>query len=125
LCARIGLQPLAARCPHAPGVELACDSSGVLHLLAQAEESSGHLPAEDRALSQLTACSAWASAHLSLLALTAPAVRLLTAGSRPVLHLATRNAAAVRRLLDADLRIHLVTTVEVEGRSGMVCVPLN
>lgn len=126
LCARIGgLHPLAARCPHAPAVELACDSSGVLHLVAQAEELGGNATAEERALAQLTACGAWAMAHLTLLALTAPEAKLLTTGARPVLHLATRNAPAVRRLLDADVRIHLVAMVEVEGKNATVCVALN
>lgn len=126
LCARIGgLHPLAARCPHTPGVELASDSSGVLHLVAQAEESGGSATVEERALAQLTACGAWAMAHLSLIALTAPEAKLLTAGARPVLHLATRNAPAVRRLLDADVRVHLVATVEVDGKSATVCVALN
>ncbi len=126
LCTRIGgLHPLAARCPHAPGVELACDSSGVLHLVAQAEESGGSATVEERALAQLTACGAWAMAHLTLIALTAPEAKLLTAGARPVLHLATRNAPAVRRLLDADVRVHLVATVEVDGKSATVCVALN
>jgi hypothetical protein len=106
-------------------VELGYDSSGVLHLLAQAGESGGNATAEERAMAQLTACSAWATSHLTLIALTAPGVRLLTSGARPVLHLATRNAPAVRRLLDAEVRVHLVATVEVEGKSGVVCVALN
>jgi hypothetical protein len=117
-----GLVPLRARCPHASRVELAADSSGVLHLVAQAEDG---MAGEDRALAELTACAAWAGAHLQLIALTAPEARLLTAGARPVIHLATRHAPSVRRLLDTDLRLHLVVSVAVGGREEWVCVSLN
>ena len=118
-----GLRPLAARCPHTPEIELAFDSSGVLHLLARAGGGPGG--GEDGAVAQLTAAAAWAGVHLSLLALTAPESKLLTGPVRPVLHLATRQASAVRALLDTELRLHLLAAVVVDGREACVCVALN
>lgn len=116
-----GLKPLQSACPMAPGVELAADETGRLHLLARA--AGGGV---DEALSQLAAAAGWAGVHLPLLRLAARAdgARLDGTG-RPVLHLFSADARAVRRLGDADVRLHLLVRVEVGGQAGWYCTALN
>jgi hypothetical protein len=117
-----GLTALQATCPFAAGVELAADSSGGLHLLSRAAE--GQDPAQ--ALSALVATAAWAKMHAALLKLAAAAdsARLEDPG-QAMLHLFTPDAKSARRLLDADVRLHLLARVEISGQSGWFCTELN
>jgi hypothetical protein len=108
-----GLSPLSARCPYAQTVEMGTDDAGSLHLLAR--HSAG---APDAALSDLLAAGAWARAHAQLLGL-----RLGTHG--PTLHVFTDEPARVRRLLDTDVRVHLLASVGVHGTTAWVCRALN
>ena len=63
---------------------------------------------------------AWLVAHMPLLALTDP--RLASEPHAPTTHLITRSTTAVRRLLDADMRIHLLVETPARDR---ILVPLN
>lgn len=113
-----GLTPVVARCPYTPGVELAVDSAGTLHLLAHADQV-GPAPA----VGQLLTAAAWASTHRDLLCMAlAPA---LAHGDRPVLHLMTRNARDVRHMGDADIRLHLLARVQAGGGAAWFCTELN
>jgi hypothetical protein len=116
LAAHTGLVTLEARCPYAPGVELAVDDDGALHLLAE----MGRPGCE--ALKQLLTASAWAVAHAMLLRAAAPG---LTASRRPVLHLFTCDAREVQHLWDCDVRLHLLAPVMVGGQCGWYCGRLN
>ena len=43
----------------------------------------------------------------------------------PVQHLFTSIAASVADLQGSGVRLHLLTEVEVEGKMGVFCTPLN
>jgi hypothetical protein len=115
-----GLRTLEARCPYAEEVELAAGADGTLHLLARAAGEQ-----ERDAVESLVAAAAWARAHGTLLTLACAGAATVDGSRRPVMHLLTERAREVRRLLDADLRVHLLAPVEVEGRAGWFCTELN
>lgn len=111
-----GVMSMEARSPDDESVELACDAQGMLHLMRRDDDG--------RAVAALTTVAAWAKKHHRLLSMLAPG--LSNVGERePVLHLFTDRPRFVRPLLDADLRIHLLAPVSVEGRSGWYCTELN
>jgi len=107
-----GLTLLPTRCPYAEGVELAMDGAGRLHLLCAAEASS---------VAGLLAAKQWAAVHAPLLSAAHGQLDARDA----VLHLMTSDVARVRRVLDTPIRVHLLAPVEVEGRQGWFCTPLN
>lgn len=113
-----GLIPLDVRCPYAPGVELAVDAAGVLHLFVRALSST----TTDSSLAELMIASSWSSLHAGLMA--AGVGRTLHA-DRPVLHIMTDQPKHSRRLLDTSVRVHLLTRVDVGNGSGWCCVELN
>ncbi|MBX3407413.1 MAG: hypothetical protein KF869_11690 [Phycisphaeraceae bacterium] len=126
-----GLRPVSVLCPYAPGVELALDPAGGLHLLVRTEPEDGE-DSEQRALSQLLVAGAWAEAHAMLLgpALAqagAPAAfaRPMHEAHKPALHLFTDRPKRSRRLLETDVRIHLLARVNIGGQSGWYCTELN
>ncbi len=118
-----GLTGLEARCPKAGSVELAADSRGMLHLLA----ASGEDPTQP--VDRLLAASAWAREHLPLLLRAETALAMPSADRDEsagfTLHLVTRHPKLVRPLLDADVRVHLLTEVEVDGKTARVTTELN
>ena len=120
-----GLAPLESRCPHTASVELAADTDGRLHLLAFARDGVD----AEQALQRLVAAAAWARAHFSLLLRCEPELAQPSAdraiSSDPVLNLLTDQPAAARDLLDADLRVYLVTRVSLAGHVGCVATALN
>jgi hypothetical protein len=111
------LKPVALRCPYADGIEIALDAAGSLHLLARSTSES----ADDTALAALLVASSWAESHGALLA---PALggRI---GERPTLHLFTDRPKKSRRLLETNLRVHLLAPIAIDGRSGWFCTELN
>ena len=118
-----GLTPLESRCPKAGRVELATDEQGRLHLVAR----SGADPTQP--VDALIAASAWAREHLALLLRAEPTLAPPSpdpeADSSPVLHLVTTEPKLIRPLLDADVRVHLLTEVEVGGQRAQVTTELN
>ncbi|MFI4897363.1 MAG: hypothetical protein ACIARR_06020 [Phycisphaerales bacterium JB059] len=118
-----GLTRLETRCPKAGRVELAADEAGRLHLIAR----SGADPSQP--VDTLVATSAWAREHLALLLRAEPMLSPPSAerGSEtdPVLHLVTTEPKLIRPLLDADVRVHLLTEVEVAGQTARVTTELN
>ncbi|MBS0191250.1 MAG: hypothetical protein U0573_15590 [Phycisphaerales bacterium] len=107
-----GLQSLPTNCPYAPGVELALDSTGRLHLLARTTQAE---PGSTLAL--LTTARDWALAHASLLSLGHRGMTQEPA----VCHLMTDSPKSVRRLGDSELKLHLLTG----SGDRWVCVELN
>jgi len=111
LAERIGLAPLALRCPTAPTIEFARDDAGRLHLLGLGADS-----AED-----LLAAEGWARTNATVV--------LAAAGLAPdtdlVVRVLTDTPARDRRLLDARFRVDLLREVRVGDDTAWCCVPLN
>ncbi len=118
-----GLSGLESRCPKAGEVELAVDAGGALHLLAASGEDPTH------PIDRLMAASAWAREHLPLLMRAEPSLAMPSADEDEAagftLHLLTRRPKLVRPLLDADVRVHLLTEIEIDGRTTRVTTELN
>jgi len=118
-----GLTLLETRCPKTGRVELASDDDGRLHLIA----ISGTDPTQP--VDTLVSTSAWAREHLPLLLRAEPTLAPPSADreseSDPVLHLVTKEPKLIRPLLDADVRVHLLTEVEVGGQTARVTTELN
>ncbi len=111
-----GLTPLNAVCPYAPEVELAWGDHGDLHLVCSPDS-----------LSSLTTASAWARAHAGLLlAACAGMGGCVKPGNLEITcHVLSENATRVRRLIETDLRVHLVVRGEADGRPYAVTRVLN
>lgn len=121
------LRPVSVLCPYAPGVELAVDAAGGLHLLVRTEPEDGE-DSEQRALSQLLVAGSWAEAHAMLLgpALAQAGAPMPThEAHKPALHLFTDRPKRSRRLLETDVRVHLLARVNIGGQSGWYCTELN
>lgn len=112
------LKPLDIRCPYAEQIELATDSSGTLHLLAQATGPA----AEESTLAALLVASSWAEAHAAIVANTGTHV---AAHRRPAMHLFTDQPKRTRRLLETNLRVHLLAPVQAGTETVWFCTELN
>jgi hypothetical protein len=95
IAARIsGLRPLPPRCPNARGVELACDESGQLHLVAT--------PAT---VADLPATSAWVRAQRELLSLACPQLAAPAGEARR--HVVAGDPATAIPLVGSGITVHL------------------
>jgi len=110
-----GLSALAARCPYEPDVELAVDDDGGLHLLTKAGAS---------AIESLAVVEGWLRDHGALVAM-ASGGRRVDASQGIAWHVLTEEPSEVRRLLDSRARVHLVASVEVDGKRGWISKRLN
>ena len=108
-----GLLSIAPRCPEHEHVELAVDSDGCLHVLANADD-----------LRDAGIVAAWTIRHQSLLSLACGGLQL-NESTLPVQHLFTDNAVSVADLHGCGVRLHLLTEVEVDGKTGLFSTPLN
>lgn len=106
-----GLTALPATCPDTPGVELAMDQRGGLHLLVLDDRGGA---------SALVACRAWAGRHAPLLARACEGLSEASC-AEAALHLVTRDAPSAAPLLHTPMHLHLA--VPVPG--GWVLAPLN
>ena len=106
----IGIKP---RCPEHEEVELAIDTDGKLHVLADAED-----------FRDATIVSGWAMRHRELITMACGAMEIDTSHT-PQQHVFTDNALLVADLHGTDLALHLLTEVEVDGHTGWFCTPLN
>lgn len=109
-----GLVALAITCPVAPGVALARDVGGSLHLVTSA------LAGADlgRAWCELEAAAGWAQLNASLLS-AAAAVRVAS----PTRHLLAANPREARRLLDSGVRVYALCATK--NGTPIAGVPLN
>jgi hypothetical protein len=123
LASRIaGLTPLPFNCPDDATVEFARDPAGTLHLLRSGDASPSRVGAQPPdALRSLTAAHAWAMKNAALISMVSPGLNTAEA----VQHLFTADPKFSRPLLDSRLRVHLLASVEVEGKLGWCCVELN
>lgn len=108
-----GLLSIAPRCPENEHVELAVDTDGCLHVLADAND-----------LRDAAIVSAWIVRHRSLVAMACGGLKI-DASLTPVQHIFTDDALAVADLHGTEVRMHLLAQVQVEGNTGMYCTPLN
>lgn len=121
-----GLRLLELSCPAAPGVHLAGDAGGALHLIAiERGEDVAHGVAgvaRGTAAQHLAAAEAWARTNAALLQAAAR-----VDATSPTMHLLTDEPKRVRGLLDSAIRVHLAVEVAVEGESRRVwvCRSLN
>lgn len=111
-----GLSPLRARCPFEPLVEFAFDQDGRLHALEHSDHAT---------VSSLLTASSWAAQHAELIGLTLDAQGRVRAGMTPTMHVFTDRPNDVRRLLDTEVRVHLLSSVDVDGRTAWCCTDLN
>ena len=115
-----GLRALAVQCPYAPSVRFGLDASGGLHAAVLTDVPAS----EASAMASLHTVQTWAREHASLLALALHApVAHRTAGLAAgtghgpcTLHLLTTTGTALRSLMHAPVRVHLVV------RAGAACV---
>lgn len=117
-----GLSESAVRCPYAEGVEVAVDAAGRVHLLVR----SGGAADDDRALAALMVAGAWLDAHAALLRAVDGRVAGSRGGSR-VMHLFTSAPKSSRRLLETEVRVHVLVDASAPGagRSDWRAVELN
>lgn len=109
-----GLSPISLACPVAPGVVLARDAAGSLHLVARSDSGAD----VGLAWCELDAAAGWAMLNASLLA-AAASVRIAT----PTRHLLARDPREARRLLDSGVRVYAMCANK-EG-TPVAGVPLN
>lgn len=114
----VDLQSTALRCPYASGIEVAIDGAGRLHLLARSKSES----AEESTLAALLIASSWAEQHSGLLA---SSLGKVSCASRPTLHLFTDKPKHSRRLLETNLRVHLLAEVHIGAERAWYCTDLN
>ena len=114
-----GLTRLESRCPRAPGVELAADLAGGLHLIAEGAAS----------LAELEAARSWAREHLPLLLRAETRLAMPTsdrdASDGPAVHVVVTEAGEARGLLDTDVRAHVLRRVRTPVGDGYVAIELN
>jgi hypothetical protein len=121
LASRIeGLARVPISIPRCEGVELAADASGRLHILARDDDATSPT-------STLLAAQAWASVNRDVLgAACATLLGSSVDASRPaILHLFTDQPKRVRSLLDADIRVHFLGHVEIDGARAWCIAELN
>ncbi len=123
LCALIdGLYPIEARCPKAPGVELAIDDDGQLHLVVCDADTSD-------AMNRLLAAQVWARNNLGLLIRAEPNLSAPSADrdvdTDALMHLISIEPRAVREIYDTPVRIYSLARVKVGGVIAQVATPIN
>ncbi len=108
-----GLRGMDVPCPVAPGVELATDADGGLHLLAWWDASA---PAE------LLKARVWAGVNLPLLARLGP----IDASRRHAsMHVVCDSVGVAVDLRGADLRVHLAQPITAATANGWVTTPVE
>jgi hypothetical protein len=108
-----GLLAITPRCPEHDQIELALDTNGCLHLLANAND-----------MRDASIVCAWAVRHHDLLSMACGGLKI-NRSSAPVTHLFASDAVSVADLHGTGVRLHLLTNVEVDGKVGQYCTPLN
>ncbi len=108
-----GLSPLVSRCPYEPGVELAADDAGKLHLLAGAFEHAS-MDLNCNPIEQLLVVRSWAQQHAALLgrAESRLSVPFHTSRSTPRLciemHAILDDMPRARSLAMTEIHVHVV-----------------
>lgn len=123
LCALIpGLRPIEARCPKAPGVELALDERGRLQLIVCDADTRD-------AMNRLLAAQTWARNNLGLLIRAEPGL-LAPSADRDVdtdalMHLISIEPRALHEIFDTQVRVYALARVKVGDVIAQVATPIN
>lgn len=123
LCALIpGLRPIETRCPKAPGVELAVDGKGRLHLLVCDDDTTD-------AMNRLYAAQNWSRDHLGLLLRAEPGLALPSVKREletdAMMHLISTEPRLVSEIYDTPVRVYALARVRMGGVIAQVATPLN
>ena len=123
LCAMIpGLSPIETRCPKAPGVELAIDELGRLHMIVNDADT-------DDAMNRLLSAQSWARNNLALLIRAEPGLRMPTADrdvdTDALMHLIAVDPRAVRDIYDTQVRVYSLARVKVGKVIAQIATPVN
>ena len=123
LCAMIpGLSPIETRCPKAPGVELAIDELGRLHMIVNDADT-------DDAMNRLLSAQSWARNNLALLIRAEPGLRMPTADrdvdTDALMHLIAVDPRAVRDIYDTPVRVYSLARVKVGKIIAQIATPVN
>lgn len=111
----IGLSSLAMRCPVAPGVELACDAGGRLHLVAPLS-----------AAASLRSARAWAVTNEVLLRRAFPAMSAAPSFADQIVErIVTDDAVAVESLHGSGVALDLLIESRLGSSTAFHHVPLN
>ena len=117
-----GLRRIEARCPKAPGVELAIDDRGRLHLIVCDLDTSDPLK-------RLYAAQNWSRDHLSLLLAAEPALNQPSTDrsidTDAMMHLISAEPAALSNMYDTPVRMYALARVRMGGVIAQVATPLN
>lgn len=108
-----GLLAIAPRCPEHDHVELAVDTDGRLHVLADAND-----------LRDASIVSSWIVRHRALVSMACGGLKL-DETLMPVQHIFTDDAVSVADLHGTDVRMHLLVEIVVGTQATMFCKPLN
>lgn len=108
-----GLTALPVRCPEHERVEIAIDSHGTMHLLSR-EDS----------IREMRVVQTWARAHRELISMACKDHRFEPAGNT-ICHIFTDTPITLSDLHGADLRLHVLAPVDVDGKRGWYSAPLN
>jgi hypothetical protein len=94
-------------------VELAVDSVGRLHLLGR-----------ENSLREMRLVENWARAHRELIAMACPQ-QPIDPGAKVTCHIFSPEPVSLADLHGADLRLHVLAPVQVNGQTGWYAAPLN
>jgi len=117
-----GLAPIEARCPKAPGVELAIDEHGELHLLVSDADT------ED-VMNRLLAAQSWAKNNFGLLVRAEPNLAMPStdrdADTDAAMHLISIDPRSVHEIYDTPVHVYALARVKVGRIIAQVATPVN
>lgn len=108
-----GLTTLPVHSPGHERVELAVDAAGRLHLLGR-----------EQTLREMRLVESWARAHRELIAMACPQ-HPIDQGAKAVCHIFSAEPVALADLHGADLRLHVLAPVQVNGHTAWYAAQLN
>lgn len=107
-----GLHGVRATCPYAADVQIAVDAHAGLHVLAMGEAGD--------ALRRMSIVRDWLTQHAALVAMTTD--KRVDISAKITAHLLVIDARQAKRLLEGDVKVHVVARV---SRPGLVACELN
>jgi len=116
-----GLSVIESRCPSAPGVELATDIRGRVHMVV---DDGGADP-----LGRLFNAKAWVRDHLQLLMRAEPSIAMPSsdplADAEPTMHLLAEHPREYMSVYPTTVRVYAMATVRVGHTVARVATPIN
>ena len=107
------LLSISLRCPGHDEIELAIDTNGCVHILAHVDD-----------MRKASIVSAWITNQWRLIQMACGGLNL-NQSLPPIQHLFTDDASSVSDLQGTNIKLHLLTEVEIEGKCGPFSTPLN